>query len=118
MRIADVLIIAGCLGAGYWIVSSIMGPGIDVMKAGRESGAKPDAAAPRARDAHAKALPRTHSPERDWHLILDVPRDATRRDIQAALKRRLATATDNRDTAEMDRVRQAAEFAMRAARSG
>ena len=118
MRIADVLIIAGCLGAGYWIVSSIMGPGVDVMKAGREAEADRTADAKRPPRAPAPAQPRNQAAERDWYLVLDIPRDATRKDIQAALKRRLATAEANGDTAEMDRIRRAADYAMRQARSG
>ena len=109
MSIADILIILGCLAAGYWIVHSIMGPGIDITRAGREA-------------TDAREQPDTHKPSdapknvsavADWHIVLDIPRDASRRDIEAALKRRLAAAESSGDTAAAARVRQAAEYALR-----
>jgi hypothetical protein len=113
MRIADVLIIAGCLGAGYWIVSSIMGPGVDVMKAGRDAEAARKSDAPRTPDTPQKTLPRPQAPEHDWHIVLDVPSDASPRDIEAARKRRLAVAQHAGDIEGAARIQRAADWALR-----
>ena len=32
MSLIDILIILGCVAGGYWIVSSVMGPGIDITR--------------------------------------------------------------------------------------
>lgn len=32
MSVTDLLIILGCLAGGYWIVSNVMGPGIDITR--------------------------------------------------------------------------------------
>jgi hypothetical protein len=53
---------------------------------------------------------------RDWHIVLDIPRDSSPRDIQAAMKRRLAQAEADRDAAGADRIRRAAEAGLREVR--
>jgi hypothetical protein len=91
MNWINVLVVLGCLAAGYWIVSSVMSPGVDIKREER-------------------------APMRDWHLILDIPADASRRDIQAALKRRLALVDAVSDPLEADRIRRAAEAGLRQTR--
>ncbi len=132
MGLGDILIILGCLAAGYWIVSSIMGPGIDVMRAGRDAEARAkekekekekekdsaETSVPINRPALPGRVSTSGDPQAvpDWHIVLDIPRDASRRDIEAARKRRLATAENNGDTAAAERVQRAANWALRQAR--
>jgi hypothetical protein len=106
MRFLNILIILGCLVGGYWLVSSIMGPGIDLTRRRKEespgpTGGNPDAAA------------RSHAHDHDWHLILDVPANASRREVEAAYKRRLAKAESSGDSFESIRLRRAYEAAIR-----
>ncbi len=122
MNIIDILIILGCLAVGYWIVNSVIGKGIDTQDvkpkappqhkeaepALRLPAAKPPASAP-----HWAARP---SAAHDWFIVLDIPRDSSRKDIQAAMKRRLAQAEANGDAAEAARIRQAAAAGMKQAR--
>ena len=90
MSITDILIILGCLAGGYWLVSSVMGPGIDITRRDAQKPADqppalpPPAAAPRSA-APLASLPRSKHPT-DWHLLLDVPRTATRAEIEAAFR--------------------------------
>jgi hypothetical protein len=108
MPILNILIILGCLAGGYWLVSSIMGPGIDITRKPPpdQSGRDTDNAA-----SNANVAPNPH--DRDWHLILDIPAGANRREIEAAYKRRLAKAQSNGDEFERLRVQRAYEAALR-----
>ncbi len=99
----NLLIILGCLAGGYWLVSSIMGPGIDLARRTR----------PEEKSAGHGADPETNAHTRDWHLILDVPANADRREIELAYKRRLAKAEESGDSIESQRVRLAYAAAQR-----
>ena len=69
MSLIDILIILGCVAGGYWIVSSVMGPGIDITRSEPpQEGARDTSVVKRAPN------PR----QADWHLLLDVPREASR----------------------------------------
>lgn len=103
----NLLIILGCLAGGYWLVHSIMGPGIDITRK-----PQPDEHPPGA-DV-ATSAPHPH--DRDWHLILDIPATANRREIEHAYKRRLAKAQSNGDEFEKLRVQRAYEAALRRVR--
>lgn len=102
MSIIDLLIVLACLATGYWIVNSIIssggwnGPDGNVNSAGTNPSREPVT--------------------RDWHIVLDIPSDSSRRDIQAAMKRRLAQAEANCDAAEAERIRKAAESGFKVAR--
>jgi len=121
MSLADILIILGCLAGGYWIVSSVMGPGIDITRrtpppdAGHEA---PPAAYPRApRPAGKKpiALPRRAHPDiHDWHVILDVPSSASRSDIETAFRHQQKKAQAAGDALLQQRLQQAREAALAA----
>jgi hypothetical protein len=116
MRFLNILIILGCLAGGYWLVSSIMGPGIDVTRRRKDEppgpgGSAPRDPGPRDPDVDAAAAARAH--ERDWHLILDLPANASQREIEAAYKRRLAKAEASGDSFESIRIRRAYEAAKR-----
>jgi hypothetical protein len=100
MRILNILIILGCLVGGYWLVSSIMGPGIDVRR--KKEGA--------SGGELADSEPGSRAHERDWHLILDVPANADRSEIERAYRRRLAKAESSGDPFEAQRIRRAREW--------
>jgi hypothetical protein len=101
MSIGDILIILGCLAGGYWIVNSVMGPGVDITRADR---ARPREAPPVA------ALPNPR--QGDWHLLLDIPRTASRSEIEAAYKRQLNKALAGRDAYQQEQLRLAREAAL------
>jgi hypothetical protein len=105
MHWMNVLIILGCLAAGYWLVSSIMGPGVDLTRPAKPTATRMPTAAekPVAQISAPDAVRRAH----DWHLVLDIPSNANRREIEHAYKRRLAQAESSGDPAEVERVRQA-----------
>jgi hypothetical protein len=107
MSLIDILIILGCVAGGYWIVSSVMGPGIDITR--RET--PPDL----TRDTPVvKKAP--NSRQADWHLLLDVPREASRAEIEAAYKRQLNKALASRDTHQQEQLRLARDAALSATR--
>jgi hypothetical protein len=122
MNIVDILIILGCLAAGYWIVNSVIGKGIDTGDAQRGAEQR------RGKEAKpALQLPAPQQPARPtgtvralgthpWHVELDIPADASRKDIQAAMKRRLGQAETSGDTAGAERIRRAAEIGMQQSR--
>jgi hypothetical protein len=103
MPVLNILIVLGCLIGGYWLVNSIMGPGIDITR-------KPQPG-PDARSDEKASAPNPH--DRDWHLILDVPATASRREVEMAYKRRLAKAQSSGDEFERLRVQRAYEAALR-----
>jgi hypothetical protein len=117
MSITGILIILGCLVAGYWIVSSVMGSGVDVMEEGRKAEARQQsqrtATAPPSAPGRGKQpeLPKD-APMPDWYIVLDVPPDASARDIQAAMKRRLAQAVASGDTMAAARIARAGAFGL------
>jgi hypothetical protein len=130
MHLVDFLIIAACLGVGYWIVSSIMGRGMDSKDGDARQAQRPAPrpAPPVAKD-HAPA-PRLPSPastppatsrplggsSQPWHVVLDIPRDASARDVEAARRRRMAAAESAGDSFEVERIRRAAEEALKQVR--
>jgi hypothetical protein len=99
MSLIDILIILGCLAGGYWIVSSVMAPGVDITRRDQQP-----------RESAPKSLPSAR--EADWHLLLDIPRSASRSEIEAAYKRQLNKALANGDTHQQERLRLAREAAL------
>ncbi|HXC59601.1 MAG TPA: hypothetical protein VN645_09800 [Steroidobacteraceae bacterium] len=127
MGITDILIILACLAGGYWLVNSVMGPGIDITR--RKPPEAPDSSEPpRAPLPHQTTppgrpaarppttlLPRATNPHaQDWHVILDVPRSATRSDIEAAFRRQQKKAEASGDAFQLQRLQQAREAALAA----
>jgi hypothetical protein len=107
MSIIDILVILGCLAGGYWIVSSVMGPGVDITRRETPSDAAPGS--PRGTAQLPAPTPRTGSAPRqaDWHLLLDVPRSASRAEIDAAYKRQLEKALASGDPTQQEQLRLA-----------
>jgi hypothetical protein len=108
MHWINLLIILGCLAGGYWLVSSIMEPGVDLTRKEIPRDAKPPTG-----DVDPQVNPHAH----DWHLILDLPAHASRREIEQAYRRRLKKAEGTGDSGEGRRIRLAYEAAMRRAAS-
>jgi len=112
MSIIDILVILGCLAGGYWIVSSVMGPGVDITRRDAPGDAAPDA------PAASRQLPRPKqeqgpNPRRaDWHLLLDVPRSASRAEIDAAYRRQLEKALASGDAGQQEQLRLARDAAL------
>jgi hypothetical protein len=120
MSLTDILIILGCLAGGYWIVSSVMGPGIDITRrtpppeAGKEEPRAYPLSAPKP-GRRPVALPRATNPHlNDWHVILDVPRSASRGDIEAAFRHQQKKAQAAGDALLQQRVQQAREAGLAA----
>jgi hypothetical protein len=103
MSIIDILIILACVAGGYWIVSSVMGPGVDITHRDTQQPSND------ARTA-AKSLP--NPPRADWNLLLDVPKTADRAEIEAAYKRQLNKALASGDTQQQEQLRLARDAAL------
>ncbi len=121
-----ILVVVGGLVAGYAIVSVLMKTGADDLRAPPPP---PDAALPppptpekpRALPAPTPASPsnisnnsgvfRT-SQTSDWTLLLDIPRSAGLRDIEAAFRRQQTKAEAEGDRAMIDRLRAARDAAL------
>lgn len=107
MSITGILVILGCLVAGYWIVSSVMGPGPERVDDGRKDPGSGPAPTPTPAPAPED------EPMPDWNLVLDLPPDAVPGEIQAAMKRRLAQAEAAGDTQAAARVARAGAAGLR-----
>ncbi len=132
MNLTDLLIILGCLAGGYWIVSSVMGPGIDITRrkpppdADREeqpsappavrlpqppratsSWRRPPVPPPRPPHSLPRASSRTASEVSDWRILLDVPNTATRGDIETAFRHQQKKAQAAGDAMLLQRLQQA-----------
>jgi hypothetical protein len=125
MSITAFLVILGCAVAGYWIVSSVMEPGSDGTDESPSGGARdadPRKVEPRKTSRPALPAPAnkpvatrsaSDAPVPDWYIVLDVGPDASRSEIQAAMKRRLAVAEADGDTLGAARITRAAETGLK-----
>jgi hypothetical protein len=102
MSIDAIILIGGCVAAGFWVVRSVLEPGIDGLGEGQK---KP---APGHRRDPKPAL-REESPLSHWYLVLDVSSDASPSEIRDAVKRRLAQAESAGDVDAVRRIARAAE---------
>ena len=101
----NLLIILACLAGGYWLVSSIMSPGVDLTRT-KKPEEKP-AGKLETKPAEIAADRQSSGRLHDWHLILDIPPDANRREIEHAYKRCLAKAQSTGDSDASQRIRDA-----------
>ncbi len=125
----------------YRIISGVMGPGFDVSEEARKKlearrqagspqqrgapGRAPARAAPAPASRGSSSTPRQPAPARmsnvrapeqeefDWYITLDVPTDASRREILEAAKRRLEVARSIGDPPAPARTARAAAAAMK-----
>jgi hypothetical protein len=118
MSVSAVLIGVALVAVGWWIVRSVMAPGIDPPDEGPriEPPRKPQ------RPGQKRTAPMARPPGpavrdadalRAWYLVLDVSQQASRAEIQAAVKRRLAQAKASGDLAAMAGIARAAEQGLR-----
>jgi hypothetical protein len=103
MSINDFILIAGCVAAGYWVVSSVLEPGADGIEETRKH--RP----PGNRPGPASTPAQREEPLRDWYLVLDVSTDASPAEIREAAKRRLAQAESAGDMDAVRRIAKAVE---------
>jgi hypothetical protein len=119
----NILIVLACLVAGYVIVSMLTNTKADGRRPppGRdEEPPPPEAGTPRALPPPAlpppralpssRALPSAHSS--DWTLLLDIPRSANARDIEAAFRRQQGKAVAAGDQAMLEKLRLARDAAL------
>jgi hypothetical protein len=130
MSLTDILIILGCLAGGYWIVSSVMGPGIDIMRRKppdadrKEPPSAPPAVRlpqpPRATSSWRR--PPTSGASKgevnDWRIILDVPNTASRGDIEAAFRHQQKKAQAAGDAVLLQRLQQARDAGLASLKDG
>lgn len=102
MSIDAIILIAGCIAVGYWVVRSVLEPGIDGLDEGRQ---KPP---PGTRRGPPRAA-RAEGALRDWYLVLDVSSEASPAEIREAVKRRRAQAESAGDVDAVRRIARAAE---------
>jgi hypothetical protein len=110
----NVLIVLGCLVGGYVVVSLLMNTKADDLRPPPER-EEPPPATPAA--SSAKRLP---APPRydDWSLLLDIPRSASARDIEAAFRRQQAKAVAAGDQQLLDSLRRARDAALAERKQG
>lgn len=104
----NVLIVLGCLVGGYVVVSMLMNIKPDDLRPPPERGDPPPVAPPAAGNAPRLPPPR-HA---DWSLLLDIPRSASVRDIEAAFRRQQAKATAEGDQLLLENLRRARDAAL------
>jgi hypothetical protein len=120
-----ILVVVGGLVAGYAIVSVLMKPGADDMRLPPAPGGAPhpndvpsqtDSPPPRSLPPAASIGSRTTTPatSTDWSLLLDIPRSAGPRDIEAAFKRQRVKAEAVGDMGMVERLRAARDAGLAA----
>jgi hypothetical protein len=125
MSASYVLIGLGLVALGWWIVRSVMDPGIDPPAEGPRTSPPRK---PQQRPGQKRGAPVTRGPGppvrdadalRAWYLVLDVSQEASAAEIRAAVKRRLAQAEASGDRAAAATIaRAAAQASQRRRRSG
>jgi hypothetical protein len=116
------------------IITSVMGPGIDETapprkpQAGASPARRPEVGRPEAGKAQDRGIRRLPQPtlrkqpaistpssptSLHWYIVLDVPADASRREILEAVKRRLEVAEISGDTQAPARIARAAAAGMK-----
>jgi hypothetical protein len=114
MSASYVLIGLGLVAVGWWIVRSVMDPGIDPPEEGPRTSPPRK---PQQRPGQKRGAPVTRRPGppvrdadalRAWYLVLDVSPEASAAEIRAAVKRRLAQAEASGDRAAAATIARAA----------
>ena len=125
----NILIVLACLVAGYVIVSMLTNTKADGRRPPPrrdEEPPSPETGAPRALPPPASPPPRalpspralSPSPTSDWTLILDIPRSANARDIEAAFRRQQGKAAAAGDQAMLEKLRLARDAALAEKKNG
>lgn len=116
MSIPDFMIIAAIIAVARWVIRSVREPSTDAADAaGKPAAPQPAKPAQKtlpkraATGGRAAAAAMHHAdPLSAWNVVLDVPQDAPRSEIQAAAKRRLAQAVSSGDHAAVTQITRAA----------
>lgn len=131
MSLPDFLVIAALIAVARWVIRSVREVSVELPPAGGETRNRPPAAKPgpqRTSGTQRSPAPqRTTAPQRNtaaarrpgpakpdaewlpaWNIVLDVPEDAPRSEIQAAAKRRIAVSLSNGDRGAIERITRAA----------
>lgn len=103
-----ILIVIACAVAGYVIVSLLMNTKADDLR----PPANRDKPPPPVPPAGTRSLPAPPPRGADWTLLLDLPRSADARDIEAAFRRQLGKAEAAGDHAMIERLRAARDAAL------
>jgi hypothetical protein len=130
MSMPDFLVIAALIAVARWVIRSVREVSVE-LPSGGEARNRPPAAKPgpqRTSGTQRTSAPqRTSTPLRNtaaasrpatakrnaewlpaWNIVLDLPEDAPRSEIQAAAKRRIAVALSNGDRSAIEQVTRAA----------
>jgi hypothetical protein len=105
----NVLIVLGCLVGGYVVVSMLMNIKPDDLRPPPEHDDRPPTAPPAPGNAARLPPPRRQI---DWTVLLDVPRSASARDIEAAFRRQQAKAAAAGDQLLLENLRRARDAAL------
>ena len=103
MSVTSTLVATGAVAIGYWVIRSVLQPGIDLSEEGikavtQKPGIRKAPAARGAKPLGKTALPHGYGAAElrqgayPWYVMLDVPRSAGTVEIQEALKRRITQA--------------------------
>jgi hypothetical protein len=105
----NLLIVLGCLVGGYVVVSVLMNIKPDDLRPPPER-EDPPSAAPSAAGTAARLPPAARGS--DWTLLLDIPRSASVRDIEAAFRRQQGKAMAAGDSLLLENLRRARDAAL------
>lgn len=132
MSMPDFLVIAALIAVARWVIRSVREGSIELPSAGGETRTRPapvkpgpqrttspqrspapqHTSAPQQRTTLASRRPpaakRTTEWLPAWNIVLDLPEDAPRSEIQAAAKRRIAGALSAGDRGAVDQITRAA----------
>jgi hypothetical protein len=104
----NLLIVLGCLVGGYVVVSMLMNTKPEDLRPPPEREEPPQSSPPAGHAARLPPPPR-HG---DWSVLLDVPRSASPRDIEAAFRRQQAKAAAAGDQLLLENLRRARDAAL------
>lgn len=124
MSMPDFLVIAALIAVARWVIRSVREGSIELPSAGGETRTRPTTAKPgpqRTPGQQRTPAPQRATPGRRpaaaqrttewlpaWNIVLDIPEDAPRSEIQAAVKRRIARALSVGDRGAIDQITRAA----------
>jgi hypothetical protein len=129
MDLPDFFIIGALIAVARWVIRSVKEPGIEPpdadgkprpprsVKPGQKTvGVKVPATSDPKRGAGARrpgVAPRHTDIPPAWYVVLDVPQDAPRSEIQSAAKRRIARALSGGDPAAVAHITRALGVGLR-----
>lgn len=136
MSMPDFLVIAALIAVARWVIRSVREASVELPPGGESRNRQPAARPAPQRTSGSQRAPaqqRAPAPQRTaaaartaarpaaansewqpaWNIVLDVPEDAPRSEIQAAVKRRIAVALSNGDRGAIEEITRAAATGMK-----